>query len=375
MKKILFYIYSLNKGGAERVLLTLADKLNKDENTEIVIVTDTVDEREYKLPQGIRRINLEETSVFVNLAKLNVKFKGIARLLSFRKVCRNEAPDKIVAFMVSGAIRAIRATAFSKYKVIAAVRSNPYEEFGEHKAHKRLIKTFANAEKIICQTEYQKDFFVGLTNKCRVIFNPIFDDFEMIPYSGEREKTIVSTGRLFDYKNHKLLINAFVKLADKYPDHKLIIYGEGPYRQELEEEINALSQVALSTRSNLKDRILLPGDSENVAEDIRRASVYVLPSDTEGMPNGLMEAMALGLACISTDCPCGGPASLIKDGVNGCLVPVGDVELMTKKLDEVLSDINLQNKLGNEATKIRDICNADKIADMWRKELYEHNQQ
>lgn len=351
MKKVLFYIYSLNKGGAERVLLTLAEKLNK--KYDVVILTDVFDDREYDLPERIRRIDLQE---YMNQIP-HIKIGVVKRLLAIRQCCKREKPDKIIAFMIANSIRAVLANLFTGNKVIVAVRANPYAEYGDWKKHLWVQTVFLCAEKIVCQTSHQTEYFCGLLRKkCVVIENPLFPDFYLPLYEGERKKQIVSAGRLYDYKNHKLLIRAFAQIADEFPDYSVTIWGEGPYRKELENEIE---------RYNLEARIFLPGDSPRVAKDIYAAALFVLPSDTEGMPNALMEAMSLGLAVIATDCPGGGPRSLIQHGENGLLCEVGNVNDLAEQMRLILGNQMMREKLGNNALSIREQCHVDTISEKW----------
>ena len=122
--------------------------------------------------------------------------------------------------------------------VISCVRYDPYEAYGEPKMRHKLLSVLKHSYRIVCQTENQKTFFEGgLEDKCRVIFNPISDTFCVEPYTGIRKKMVVSTGRLVDFKRFEDLISAFMKIAGKYPDYKLTIFGEGPYRSTLEEHI------------------------------------------------------------------------------------------------------------------------------------------
>ena len=172
---------------------------------------------------------------------------------------------------------------------------------------------------------------------------------------------MAASGRLVDFKRFEDLISAFMRIADKYPDYQLAIYGEGPYRKTLEEHIDELEK----TYPDVKSRVFLPGDTSNVADAIKDASVYVLSSLGEGMPNSLMEAMALGLPVVTTDCSGGGPASLITDGVNGRLVPVGDIDKMASVIDELLSDEDIRNSLGREAAKLQTICSLEAITGQW----------
>lgn len=352
MKKVLFYIHSLNKGGAERVLITLTNYLKKE--YEIYILTDVYDELEYPLPDSIKRINMEG---YLSQDDGHTRCTAIKRLLTIRRCIKKIKPDVVIAFMISSAIRAIIANLFTTTRIIAAIRSNPYDEYHSTKKRMMLQSAFFFTDKIVCQTKYQKEYFNKLLQrKCIVIFNPLMDEVNVDEFAGERTKRIVTTGRLFDYKNHKMLIDAFALIKQKFPDYTVTIYGEGPYREELEKEI-VLKQLEI--------HVYLPGDSSKVAEDIKDASLFVLPSDTEGMPNALMEAMALGLPVISTDCPCGGPRSLIEQGVNGYLCKVGDAKELAEQMTEILSNKELREKLGKNARMIRKTCNLKTISKQW----------
>ena len=107
------------------------------------------------------------------------------------------------------------------------------------------------------------------------------------------------------------------------------------------------------------------GSCGQVAEAIGEAGIFVLSSDVEGMPNALLEAMALGLACVSTDCPCGGPRTVIKDGENGLLIPVGDTDALTRALRRIMDDPELEERLGVNAAKIKEDLEPKKVNQMW----------
>lgn len=356
--KILFYIYSLNKGGAERVLLTLAEKFASCDN-EVVVLTDTCDKREYTLPSSLQRYSVSD---FWGKGLVS-KIPRINRINALRRGIRELAPDRIVAFMLPGAVRAVKAAKKLGIPVISCVRYDPHSTYKGWKKWK-LLYDIKNSYKIVCQNDYQKSFFKGkLQDKCEVIFNPISDSFMIEPYVGERRKVIVSTGRLVDFKRFDILMSAFMKIADKYPEYSLIIYGEGPYRDILERHIDFLADEF----NDAKARISLPGDRSDVAEAIKDAPLYVLSSEGEGMPNSLMEAMALGLPVVATDCAGGGPASLIKDGVNGYLVPINDVDRMAEAIEKMLSDDGMRLKMGQEALNIRKKCNIDSIFEQWKQ--------
>ena len=167
-------------------------------------------------------------------------------------------------------------------------------------------------------------------------------------------------GRVDENKNHELLIRAFAQIAGDFPEYKLLIYGEGEKRKALQE---------LAVDLGLEERILLPGNEEHVEEAIYRARVFVLPSNTEGMPNTLIEAMLLGLTVIATDCPCGGCAELIEHEQNGLLTPVEDVEKMKENLRRVLAHPREADRMGRNAAQLRDLYQARAVYGGWKEYL------
>ena len=146
-------------------------------------------------------------------------------------------------------------------------------------------------------------FQPSLQKKCVILKNSLNPAFVRPRYEDDRPQDIVAVGRMDENKNQRMAIRAFCKIAERFPDARLILYGDGPLRRELTEEVRSL---------DMSERILLPGRITDVPEKLEKAYAFVLTSFTEGMPNTLIEAMSLGTACISTDCPCGGPKDLIK---------------------------------------------------------------
>jgi len=220
---------------------------------------------------------------------------------------------------------------------------------------------FRKADGIILQTEDSKTFFPKKTTKKAVVLpNPLNPEFMKDLYEGEKEKKIVMVGRIDSNKNQKMVIDAFAPIAHKYPDYKLEIWGDGEDYDSLKDYISSIK---------LEKQISMPGATRDVKEKIEKAGVYILSSKTEGMPNSLMEAMALGLCCISTDCPCGGPKILIQDGVNGLLTPVKDVDAMTKAMDKVLGNPEYAAKLGKQAAEIRKTLSPKKVNEQWETYL------
>ena len=165
-------------------------------------------------------------------------------------------------------------------------------------------------------------------------------------------------GRLCEQKNHALLIDAFAKVSDKHPDVNLLIYGIGPLEDAIKEQISRLE---------LSKRVLLMGLSQHSNEVLSSAKCFILSSDYEGMPNALLEALAVGVPSISTDCPCGGPRCIIENGVNGFLTPVGDTDATAKAMDRLLSDENLRKSFSAKAREMSGAYRTENVFSRWRE--------
>ena len=356
-RTIMFYIGSMAKAGAQRVILNLAESL-LSKGYRVTIVTTTVVENEYELPQGAKRIVSDISKEEVTDNRI-CNFKK--RYCKLRDIWKKEKPDVIVSFIGKNNFMAILSSWGLKIPVVVSVRGEPMEEYYNDVLRFLARYLFCKASGIILQTEDSKKFFPKMTMKKAVVLpNPLNPEFVTEVYSGEKEKKIVMVGRVDDNKNQKLVIDAFKPLVNKYPEYKLEIWGDGEKYDMLKKYISELK---------LEHQIAMPGATKEVREKIKKASLYILSSNTEGMPNSLMEAMALGLPCISTNCPCGGPKTLIQDGVNGLLTPVKDVEAMTRAIDRVLGDRKLANELGNNALNIRKILAPEHVNNQWEDYL------
>ncbi len=157
----------------------------------------------------------------------------------------------------------------------------------------------------------------------------------------ENVKNIATFGRLSKQKNHQLIIKAFSQISNKYPDVCMKIYGEGEEEKNIRE---------LIVQFGLVNRVRLMGNTKNVKEKMLETDIFVLSSNYEGLPNALIEAMAVGIPCISTECPTG-PRDLIKNEVNGLLVPCNDTSAMASAMERLLLSYELRKKLGIAANK------------------------
>ena len=356
-KKFVFYVNSLIKAGAQRVIINLTESL-LSKGHQVVIVTTTIYEPEYDLPKGAKRI-------FPDLTKEEITGNRIAnfkrRFMKLRNVWKTEQPDVIVSFIGKYNFMAILTAWGLKIPVVTSVRGEPKAEYYS-KMQEILAKTLmGKADGLILQTPDAKAYFPGWIQKKAVILeNPLNPEFIDDYYTGERNWEIVSVGRIDSNKNQRLIVDAFHQIAEEVPDVKLVLYGAGEGKEALESYVK---------NSPYKERIFLPGAVSDVKKRIQKSKIFVLSSNTEGMPNCLLEAMALGIPSISTDCPCGGPRMLMEGKENGILVPVGDAETMAKAMKQLLTDEELWKKYSENAYRLTEELHPDKVNREWEEYL------
>lgn len=347
MGKILFYINAINGGGAERVMVNLAKYFSENEY-ETVLVTSFQDTWEYPLGAKVHRLTLENEELKQSRIKRN-----LSRIKKLRSICKQEKPDVLVSFMAEPNFRAVAATRGLPVKLLVSVRNDPDREYSGKLGHFVGKYLLPMADGCVFQTgDAQKWFPKRLQKKSKIIYNAVKEEFysvERKPIRGE----IVTCGRLTEQKNHKLLINAFAKVQKAYPFAVLKIYGEGALREELQDQIDAL---------NLNEKVFLMGATNNVAKALETADLFVLSSDYEGMPNALMEAMAAGVPCISTDCPCGGPRELFAEELSDKLVQCGNADQLAEKICITLEAA----ENGMTEKKRAEIFKPDRVNQTWK---------
>lgn len=357
MKRIALFISSLQKGGSERVMVNLVEYLHKN-GYEVILVTQYKQEIEYEISPEIRRVFSEPEEHELQGGRIH---NFLVRYQKLRGIWKAYKPNVILSFLGKNNLMAIITSLLLPSKVAVSVRGEPTMEY-EGKLMQMLAKWgFFFADGVILQTKQASEFFPNVVRKKAVILpNPMNPVFLEKRDTGEKEDVIVAAGRLDENKNHAMLIHAFAKIAGEYPTTNLVIYGEGECREKLE---------ALIAEKGLTERISMPGSVTDIADRICKARIFTLTSNTEGMPNSIMEAMALGIPVVSTDCPCGGPATLIEDGVNGLLVPVGDAFALSDAFRKILSDAEFAEKLGENANKIAQELNPNRVNREWEKYL------
>lgn len=349
MKEIIIVTLYLGENGAERVLSVLANEwVRKGNKVTYVLLRPNMLEQSYTLYHEIHVIP------FVSEGCKPVQ---LVKQVKFLKKIFNDNPNAIgIAFLNQAMLPLGLSSFFIKNKLIFAERNHPF--VSPPGWHRRLVRNilFHIPDKCVFQTIAALNYFPkAIQKKGIVIENPINP---LLPkrYCGEKEKVIVAAGRLDSQKNFPMLIRAFTMFNKEFQEYHLEIYGEGPLRAELENLIKEL---------NMTDKIFLPGYEKNILERIRHAQVYVSSSDYEGISNSMLEAMALGVPVIITDCPIGGARLVIDDGINGILIPVGDDKALEKAMKKIISNENLLKSIADEAYKIREQYPVEVIAQKW----------
>lgn len=342
---VTFVVSALHGGGAERVIATLANYMaGRDDNVTILMTAG--DEVVYRLEENIRLISIGQASGGNPLVQ-------VKRLAAMRQYFKAHRQSHIVSFSTTINLFTIIASLGMGMDVIVSERNDP-NRF-HHKWLRNMI--YEMGDRFVFQTEEAaKCFSKAIRKRSSVIPNPIRTGLPKV-YTGEREKKIAAVGRLEPQKNHRLLLEAFAGFHERFPEYTLHIYGKGKLEQELK---------SFASELHIESHVVWEGFREDILERIRTYSMYVLSSDYEGISNSLMEAMALGLPCISTDCPIGGSALCIQDGENGRLTPIGDGRALQDAMEWIAQDDSRAEAMGQRAAGIRERFSEEKICELWR---------
>ena len=348
--KITLFIPNLIGCGAERVMVNLANYLQSSGN-DVTMLNYHYCESPYELDDSIKRCFLYKSEHKENFfdkcwqyffTKSYYRFLEKRRLSKLKRFVKSQSTDCYLVMLEQSTIDLLKLRKYISCPIIVSERNYP-ENYRE-KTKAQLFELAKLADGFVFQTEAARRCYGDSVKNSTIIPNAVNEGFiNLTPYSGEKRKAIINIGRLEDQKNQKLLIEAFV--AADLKDYTLEIYGDGPLKSDLQNLIDCLG---------LKNRAFLKGHVPNVKEYIADASIFVLSSDYEGIPNVLLEAMALGLPAITTDFAGGGAHILIEDGENGLIVPKGDVKQLSSAIRTLAGNTALADKFtGNSLKKIR----------------------
>ena len=346
-KRILFVSSSLDGGGAERAMSVLANGFYmKGYDVEFIVLHSK--KTKYKLEDGVKL-------KFIEYKGGNRISKMLSKLYLLRCELKRSNSRTVIAFMYETNLYVILSAIGLKKKIIVSERNDPYQE--PHNSIIRKIRDicYQMADWLVCQTDDARNYFNGrLRRKSSVILNPL--KLMINPYEGIRKKRIVTWCRLTEQKNLPLLLNAFNEFSKIHSDYVLDVYGEGHLLTNL---------LKLCENLGISEKVKFKGFSTNVHELVNDAAMFVLPSNYEGLSNSMIEALALGLPTICTDCPIGGARMVIENGYNGLLIPLKDEGALVKAMCKIVEDDNFSKKISRNAVKIKDKLDCSVIVKQW----------
>lgn len=343
--RILFMISSIGIGGEQRVASIITNYLvNEGNDVDIACFK--------RFPKSFK---FNDNICIKVIEKKGKTPKNLHRLMAIRKQIKLKSYDIIIGFGVIPSVIASLANVGLHHPVIVCERNDPDVYPCLWKIIRSVAYNFAHGA--IFQTKEASSYFKNELFKRRIVIpNPL--ELDKIPDNAEkiRKKVIVNTSRLVPAKNHRMLIEAYSRISNEFPEYRIEIYGDGELKDSL---INLINRKKLSQRVKIFESV------PNVLDKIKDSEIFVLTSNNEGFPNSLAEAMAMGIACISTDCRIGGPKDMIENNQNGLLINVNDINNLEKTLKKLINDNHLREQISKEAYQIRYRLDSEKICAMW----------
>ena len=342
--KLTFVTSTLHAGGSERVMSLLANTFaQKGYEVEIVCINKHL--VFYPIDEKVK----------VWFAEDEVKSPSILKKVFWlRNHIKNDRPDVVIAFMLEVYCVTLASLIGVSVPVISSERIDPHF-FGRAKGLLRWL-LLRRTTHLVVQTVGIKDFYSAkLQSRTTIIPNPVTDKvFSLTPTL--KQKRIIAVGRLAYQKNYPMMFRAFAKVHHDFPDWQLVVYGNGPQKEEIRGVIERLG---------MEGHIILAGKSDHVVEEMNKSSLFVMSSDYEGMSNALLEAVCVGLPVISTDVS--GARDLITEGVNGYIVPVGNERALTLALSSMLSSPEKMDEMGRQSKALAPRFREEQIVGQWEE--------
>lgn len=332
-KAVCIFIPTLTAGGAERVASILANCWSK---THRVVVVTYFDEEKFFKPQA--NVEVRCLGMAVSRNTIQRATDVLKAVVAFRRLLIEINPAFVLSFMNKYNAFCLMSLVGAKIPVVISERGSPTESLPKVRVLARDL-TYPYASGLICQTSESRKYFSNILPAHRIVDIP--NPVAPIVSSGELsfEKTVLAVGRLVEDKAMDQLIIAFARMKTK--GWSLVVCGDGPMLGELQKLVSEL---------NIRDRVRFMGLISDLRPYYRKAGIFAFSSLHEGFPNALAEAVVSGLPCVSYDCPTG-PADLIENNVDGVLVPVGDIEMLSEGLDKLACNSAFARKLGEAAAK------------------------
>lgn len=353
-KHIVFVFRNMGTGGAQKIEAFVANTLF-EQGYKISILNMDNEECTVNINENIKIHNLYYNSVEKEKKSVKKQIKKLEYLYKMRCLLLSLKPDLICVFLSDIVRLTVLAMQGSHVPIVGSERGDPYQF--SYKKIKQYTRAYNQCVGVAFQLKKAEKAYKLKNNIQKVVIeNPCIPRKSQFPERNNLEHIIISAGRLTIQKRFDLLINAFSIVYNIHPEYKLVIYGDGPLKKTLENQIH---------QKGLENAVSLPGNVKDVFQEASSAEFFVLSSDFEGIPNILMEAMAVGYPCISTDCSPGGADRLLDGGKRGLLVPRDDSVKLADAMLQYIENKDLQSYYSNKSKEIIEEYEPNKIRKMW----------
>lgn len=350
MKKIMVINDNLSKGGAQKMLAFAISSLSSRYEIVLYLENNTI---EFSIPQ-IVKVNI----ITKQLNSRSRIFRFFSLIKYYREVFISEGFDAVLCFGPYYTFLGYFVTLGRNGKLIGSERRSPSYLKGYLKWISKFV--FPRCDLAVFQLEQARAFYKNINkNRTAIIPNPYIGNISdsILPFVSRRKIVVMAAARLEYEKGFDVGIKAMILFHKEYPEYKLLIYGDGNFDAMYGEEI---------TKNLAQDYISYQGLSKNIVDEIKEASIFLLPSRSEGIPNILMEALGAGIPCIASDCLPGGSRLLIgKNYERGILVNVEDYESIAIEMAKIVGNPEFADSLSKNAIQVREIFSEERIANKW----------
>ena len=348
---------SLVVGGAEKMIVYLANLLSNKYRVIFVMLEDK--EHNFRLSKNIKIVNLHYDSYMstrvADMSFLN-RFLQLKKIVNeLRCIIKSENVDLVVAFKSRESLFSFLATRFINAKLLLSQRGDPYATSKIWNFIYTILYNVCNC--VVFQLDAVRKYYMFRKGNSYVIPNP--SPIITASYMGGKKK-ILAAGRFHAIKRHDILIKAFSLVAERYPDYELYIYGANKNRDD---EYNNLK--LLAEELDVSDKVFLKNAIKDVIVNNLDSEMFVFSSESEGIPNILIEALASGIPCIATDCSPGGAAFLLNNGENGLLVKKNSVSELAAAMIKYITNRELAVQYGKKGKSYMKNFTEDIINEKW----------
>lgn len=354
--KLCFVIGNLSYSGAEKILYKLITELN-NRHYEISIVLLSCTEKNNSLPNEIFQFPL------FDLAEEQIKNKFVRvkkRQERIKKIIDNNNFDLVISFGVKFNIDVAEACKNNNVNLVLCERNDPIYDPKSKLLRLRRSISYKRANGFVFQTEEIKKFFSLKIQKRSVIIPNFIDKKNDNEYINSKHRnSFITCARLDNnQKSQIFLIKTFSKFLKKYPQYKLEFIGDGPDKERYINLVNKLG---------VRDNVIFHGKIKNPIKKLSKCKCFILTSKYEGMPNALIEALSVGMPCISTNCSGGGAKFLINDKENGILVKRNSTKQLLKAMESIASNNIDLSKMSKKAHNINEKLDIKKVVNNWEE--------